>query len=120
MVSNLARVHIKVVILSLPAGDTEGEKKEGDKKDGEGEKKEGAEASGANLAPSESRGDRVKRVLSFRSRQKKTPAAAPSTAQSAKKIKLSSKLSALVNYVQSVHFKGFEELENGENAIKIG
>lgn len=95
--------------MSFPAGETKEEKKEG-------EKKEGAEASGANLAPSESKGDRVKRVLSFRSRQKKTPAAAPSAAQPAKKIKLSSKLSALINYVQSVHFKGFEELDNGEDA----
>jgi CO dehydrogenase/acetyl-CoA synthase epsilon subunit len=55
--------------------------------------------------------------LSFRSRQKKTPGAAAAPAASArpsKKIKLSYKLSSLINYVQSVHFKGFEGLEDGE------
>ena len=94
---------------SAEAGAAEGAKKE------EGEKKEGAEGSTLAAPGSPSKADRVKRVLSFRSRQKKTPTAS-NGARPAKKIKLSSKLSALVNYIQSIHVKGFDGLDEG-NAL---
>ncbi len=52
---------------------------------------------------------RTKRSPSFRTRQRKSTV----TQKPKKKIKLSSKLSKCVNYIQSVHFPGIEGYDGG-------
>ena len=69
---------------------------------------------GAGLDVPPEKPKRSLRSVSFRNRTRREP---ERPAQPAKKVKLSKKLSKLINYIQSVHFEGFN-LE-GEDSVVV-
>ncbi|XP_064396880.1 1-phosphatidylinositol 4,5-bisphosphate phosphodiesterase delta-1-like isoform X2 [Halichondria panicea] len=90
-----------------PAEDKPAEDKPAEDKPAEDKPAEDKPAASGEDATDGAKGDatpRKQRSVSFRSRQRKTTV----TQKPKKKIKLNSKLSKCVNYVQSVHFPGIE------------